>query len=365
LQRLSQEQGQSPWLDNLTRPHLSDGTLARLVAQGVRGVTTNPTIIGRAIESSNAYDDQLEARLSAGHSVEDAYWDLAVTDVTGALRVLRPTFQRSGGDDGFVSLEVAPECARDASATIAAARRLHERIHEPNLLVKVPATTQGVHAIEVLISEGHSVNVTLLFSLDRYRDVLEAYLSGLETFAQRGGDLFSVHSVASFFVSRVDTEVDRRLEEIGTEAALALRGRAAIAQAKIAYQLFRSAHSGPRWARLARRGARLQRPLWASTSTKDPRYADTLYVDNLVGPNTISTLTENTIEVFEDHGSVARTVDAGLVDANFVMHALPRVGIDMDDVGLTLERQAVAAFAASTNHVVGALSARAHEYSAH
>jgi transaldolase len=362
LHRLFDEQGQSPWLDNLTRTYLRDGTLAKLVAKGVLGVTANPTIVAKAVEASDAYDDQFEALLLAGHGVEDAYGELAVTDVADALQVLRPTFLQSGGKDGLVSIEVAPRWARDASATIAAARQLHERIDEPNLLVKVPATSEGVPAIKALIGEGRSVNVTLLFTLTRYREVIEAYLSGLEAFAKRGGDLASVRSVASFFVSRVDTEVDRRLE-VGTEDALALRGRAGIAQAKIAYQMFRGAHSGPRWERLARRGARVQRPLWASTSTKNARYPDTLYVDNLIGPDTINTLTEQTIEAFDDHGSVVRSVDTGLVDASFVIHALPRVGIDLGDVGLTLERQGLASFEASMSHVVGALESKAHDYS--
>lgn len=359
LHRLFDEQGQSPWLDNLTRPYLRDGTLAQLIANGVRGVTANPTIVARAIEASDAYDEQFEALVSGGRSVEDAYWELAITDVTDALRVLRPTFQHSGGDDGFVSIEVAPQYARDSEATIAAARRLHERIQQPNLLVKVPATSEGVYAVQALVGEGRSINVTLLFSLTRYREILDAYLSGLETFALRGGDLSSVRSVASFFVSRVDTEVDRRLEELGTQDALALRGRAAIAQAKLAYQLCRHVHSGPRWARLARRGARVQRPLWASTSTKNPRYTDTLYVDNLIGPGTVNTLPESTIAAFEDHGTVVRSVGTRLADANYVMHALPRLGVDLDDVGLTLERQGLASFVASVNHVLGALEAKA------
>ena len=364
LHRLFHEQGQSPWLDNLARPYLRDGTLADLVARGVRGVTANPTIVAKSIESSDAYDDQFEALLSAGHDVEQAYWELALTDVADALQILRPTFQQSGGNDGFVSIEVAPAWAWDTQATIAAASQLHERINEPNLLVKVPATREGVHAVEALISEGRSINVTLIFSLTRYREILDAYLSGLETFAQQGGDLSSVRSVASFFISRVNTEVDRRLDELGTEVALAMRGRAAIAQAKLAYQLYRGAHSGERWSSLAQRGARVQRPLWASTSTKNARDPETMYVDNLIGPSTVNTLAEHTMKAFEEHGAVARSVDSGLTDASFVMHALPKVGIDMADVGLTLERQALDSFTASMSHVVGALASKSHDYSA-
>jgi transaldolase len=359
LQRLHHEQGQSPWLDNLTRVHLRDGALGRLVADGIRGVTANPTIFAHAIEGSDAYDQQFATLVAQGRPVADAYWELVVDDVVDALGVLQPTFDASGGADGFVSVEVAPELARDTDATIAAARQLHERIARPNLLVKIPATGEGVPAIQAMIAEGRSINITLTFSLARYAEVIDAYLSGLETLARRGGDLASVHSVASFFVSRVDTEVDRRLDAIGTGDALALRGRAAVAQAKLAYRLFRDRFAGERWERLAARGAQVQRPLWASTSTKDPSYPDTLYVDGLIGPDTVNTLPEATIAAFEDHGSVARTIDVGVDDAQAVMHALPEVGVDMDDVGRTLEDQGVASFHESFAHVLHALQTKA------
>ena len=359
LRDLYDEQGQSPWLDNLTRPYLTDGTLAGLVARGVRGVTANPTIVARAIEASDAYDEQFETLLSAGQTVEAAYWELAIDDVVHGLEVLRPTFEASNGTDGLVSIEVAPACAFDTEATITAARALHERIHEPNLLVKIPATTQGIAAIRAMIGQGRSINVTLIFSLARYREVLEAYLSGLEALARDGRDLSSVRSVASFFVSRVDTEVDRRLELLETDDALALRGRAAVAQAKIAYRLFRTAHSGQRWERLAALGARVQRPLWASTSTKNPDFADTLYVDSLIGPDTVNTLPEKTIEAFEDHGTLARTIDTGTATADDVLRELATVGVDMDNVGHTLEDHGIATFAASFAHVVDILAAKA------
>ena len=236
LERLYTEQRQSPWLDNLTRAYLRDGTLAAFVADGIRGVTANPTILAKAIGASDLYDAQFFALIAAGYSVEDAYWELAVHDVTDALAVLRPTYDNSRGSDGFVSLEVAPELARDTAATIAAAARLHERIARPNLLVKIPATAEGIPAIAALIGRGLSINVTLIFSLSRYEQVIEAYLHGLETLAGRGGDLAAVRSVASFFVSRVDTHVDKRLEQIGGADAAALRGRAGIAQARLAYQ---------------------------------------------------------------------------------------------------------------------------------
>jgi transaldolase len=361
LQRLYQEQGQSPWLDNLTRVYLRDGTLGRLVADGVRGVTANPTIFARAIEGSDAYDEQFAARIAQGRPVLDAYWDLVVDDIRDALGVLRPTFDSSAGTDGFVSVEVAPELARDTDATIAAARQLHQRIARPNLLVKIPATGQGVPAVQAMTAEGHSINLTLIFSLARYAEVIDAYLAGLETLARRGGDLASVHSVASFFVSRVDTEVDRRLDAIGTSDALALHGQAAVAQARLAYRLFGDRFAGDRWERLAARGAQLQRPLWASTSTKNPAYPDTLYVDSLIGPDTVTTLPEATIAAFEDHGTLVRTIDSGVDDAGAVMDRLAEVGVDMDDVGRTLEDQGVAGFHQSFTHVLQVLETKARQ----
>ena len=361
LQRLYDEQAQSPWLDNLTRAYLRDGTLTRLVDEGVRGVTANPTILARAIEGSDAYDEQFAALTTAGRPLADAYWDLVVADINDALAVLRPTFDASGGIDGFVSVEVAPELARNADATIAAARDLHRRIDQPNLFVKIPATTEGVPAIQAMIREGRSINVTLIFSLARYHDVIEAYLSGLESLAASGGDLASVHSVASFFVSRVDTETDRRLGAIGTADALGLRGQAAVAQAKLAYRLFRDRFSGERWERLAARGAHPQRPLWASTSTKSPALPDTLYVDSLIGPDTINTMPEATIAAFEDHGTLARTIDTGVDAAADLMKRLAAVGVDMDDVGRALEDQGVAGFHESFAHVLAALDMRVYQ----
>jgi transaldolase len=363
LERLYTEYGQSPWLDNLTRGYLRDGTLQRTVADGIRGVTANPTIFTKAILGSADYDVQFAALTAAGRPLEDAYWQLVVDDVKGALDVLRPVFDASSGTDGFVSIEVAAELARDTQATLVAARALHERIAAPNLFVKIPATAEGVPAVQAMIAEGRSINITLIFSLARYRQIIEAYLSGLETFVERGGDPSRVHSVASFFVSRVDTEVDRRLETAGTDEALALRGQAAIAQAKLAYRLFREQVSGGRWQRLADLGAHLQRPLWASTSTKNPAYPDTVYVDGLIGPDTVNTLPEITIAAFEDHGTPARTIDAGVDGAATVMLRLAAAGVDMDDVGLTLENQGVAGFHASYQQVLAALAAKAEQLS--
>ncbi len=280
VERLYTDYGQSPWLDNLTRGYLRDGTLARMVADGIRGVTANPTIFTKAIVGSADYDEQFAALTAAGRPLEDAYWQLVVDDIVIALAVLRPVFDASGGTDGFVSIEVAPELARDTQATLAAARALHERIAAPNLFVKIPATAEGVPAIQSMIAEGRSINITLIFSLTRYEQIIEAYLSGLEAFVERGGDPSRVHSVASFFVSRVDTEVDRRLDDgRHRRRRRTLRGQAAIAQAKLAYRLFRERFAGERWQRLAALGAHPQRPLWASTSTKNPAYPDTRYVD--------------------------------------------------------------------------------------
>lgn len=339
LRQLFDEQGQSPWLDNLTRPYLRDGILVRMVADGIRGVTANPTIFAKAIEGSNAYDEQFASLIHQGRAVSDAYWDLVVDDVRAALKLLRPVFNACGGTDGFVSIEVAPELARDTQATVVAARDLHQRIDQPNLFVKIPATAEGVAAIQEMTAEGRNINVTLIFSLARYAEVIEAYLSGLEQLAARDGDVGSVRSVASFFVSRVDTEVDRRLDAIGTPDTRGLRGQAAVVQAKLAYRLFGERFGDHRWQQLASQGAAVQRPLWASTSTKNPALPDTLYVDGLIGSDTVTTLPETTIAAFEDHGTVACTVDRGVEEADGVMRRLAESGVDMDDVGATLENQ--------------------------
>jgi transaldolase len=355
---LYQQHGQSPWIDNLRRGWITSGELEQWVARGVRGITSNPTIFQKAISASTEYDVQFQDLVCHGRPVEEAYWDLVVTDIEAALAILRPVHEASGGVDGYVSVEVAPALAHDREGTIAAARDLHQQIDEPNLFVKIPATAEGVGAIRQMISEGRSINVTLIFSLERYDEVIEAYLSGLEAY---DGDLSQVASVASFFVSRVDTEVDRRLEAIGTVEALGLRGKAAVAQAQAAYQLFQQRFSGPRWEALQARGARVQRPLWASTSTKNPTYVDTLYVDTLIGPDTVNTMPETTLEAFEDHGTLARTVDADPAAARKVLDDLARVGVDMDQVSAVLEEQGVAAFAKSFDELLGSLEGKARE----
>ncbi len=356
LAELHEVGGQSPWLDNLKRSWINDGELARWVERGCRGITSNPTIFQSAMTSEAAYDHDLAELAAAGVDTVESYWHLVTSDISAALAVLRPLHDASGGTDGYVSVEVAPELADDASATVDAARRLHERIAAPNLYVKVPATAAGVEALRKLTAEGYSINVTLIFSLQRYEEVIEAYLAGLES---RPGELHDISGVASFFVSRVDTEVDRRLAAIGTPAATALAGRIALAQAKLAYATFRRSFAGARWEALAARGARLQRPLWASTSTKNPAYPDTLYVDNLIGPDTVNTLPEATLECFEDHGTVARTIDTGVAEAAADLVKLAEVGVDLSEVAEVLEREGVAAFAKSFDELLTTLADRA------
>jgi transaldolase len=361
LHELYDREGQSPWVDDLHREWLTGGHLRDLVRQGVRGVTSNPTIFTKAIEATDVYDDQFRSLISS-MPVGDAYWEMVIEDIQHALAVLRPVYDGSGGD-GFVSLEVAPSLATDTEGTVAAARSLHERIGAPNLLVKVPGTAQGVPAVRQLLSEGHSINVTLIFSIERYDAVMEAYLSGLEAYASSGAtDLSGVHSVASFFVSRVDTEVDRRLESLagGGGAALALRGKAAVAQAQVAYEHFSATFAGPRWEALAAKGARVQRPLWASTSTKNPSYPDLLYVDSLIGPDTVNTMPEQTLEALLDHATIARTVDADLGAAHRVLDDLAAAGIDMADVSATLEDEGVSSFAKSFDELLQSLTDKAN-----
>lgn len=359
LQRVYSEQGQSPWLDNLQRSFLADGTLQRLVNEGVRGLTSNPTIFQKAIQGSQDYDEQFAREIQNGHSPMDAYWELVLTDIIGALDVFRSLHDSSNGVDGFVSVEVDPSLAHHSSATLEAARALHQRINRPNVMIKIPATKEGLPAIQQMIAEGRSVNVTLIFSLQRYADVMEAYLSGLEQRLSSGLDLVGIHSVASFFISRVDNVIDGQLDAIGSEDAIALKGTAAIAQAKLAYELFTQVFSGDRWQRLAAAGAHVQRPLWASTSTKNPSYPDTLYVDNLIGPNTVNTLPDATLAAFADHGHVARTIDDNLQVAHQQWNSIQQLGIDVDDVALQLEREGVASFVKSFDDLLGALRDKA------
>ncbi len=357
---LHADHGQSPWLDNLKRSYITSGQLVAIRERGVRGLTSNPSIFQKAIQDSADYDDQFSALRSTDTPITDAYWSMVIQDIHGACDVFSKVYDHSDGVDGYVSVEVDPALADDGPATEAAARALHERIDRRNLMVKIPGTEAGLAPVEQMIAEGRCINVTLIFSLDRYARVIEAYLAGLERLAaDPHADLSRVASVASFFISRVDSEVDRRLEAIGSPEALALRGRAAVAQGKLAYRLFTEAFRGERWDALAARGARVQRPLWASTSTKNPAYPDTLYVDELIGPQTVNTLPEATLEAFADHGTLEHRVDADLDEADAVWSSLADVGVDMDDVAAQLEREGVSSFQKSFDELVTALTAKA------
>ncbi len=365
LQDLYSIGGQSPWLDNLRRDWIEDGQLAKFLAEGVRGITSNPTILAKAISGQNTYDDQFRT-LMKDHTVEGAYWEMAISDIEDALKMLRPLYDESDGEDGYVSLEVSPAQAHDTDSTVKSARDLHGRINQPNLFVKIPATPEGVPAIETMIGDGRNINVTLIFGLDRYDEVMDAYMRGLEALvaAGRQAELPHVASVASFFVSRVDTEVDRRLETLaggegGDPAILGLRGTAAVAQAQSAYQHFHQTFTSERWEALRSQGARVQRPLWASTSTKNPKYSDLLYVNSLIGPSTVSTMPEETLEAFESHGTLHRTVDADPSAAAEALARLADAGIDMEDVEQTLEDEGVHSFTKSFDDLLQMLTDKA------
>ena len=309
----------------------------------------------RPISTSDAYDKQFKELILANNSVEEAYWELVISDIAGAAKILGSVYQNSAGTDGFVSVEVDPRLARDTSRTIEAAQSLNNRLDLPNIYIKIPGTAEGIPAIRQMISEGVSVNVTLLFSIERYEQVIEAYLSGLE---EREGDLSEVSSVASFFISRTDSEVDKRLESIGGDTAIGLKGKTAVAQGQLAYRSFLKAFESERWKALEKRGAKLQRPLWASTSTKDPKYPDTLYVDSLIGPNTVNTLPDATLEAFVDHGTLRRTVDVDFDAADQVIRDVEELGINLEDVSNLLESQGVEAFENSFGNLLETLTAK-------
>ncbi len=359
LEQLFSAEGQSPWLDNLQRSYLTSGKLAGLVSAGVRGLTTNPAIFQKALQGSADYDSQFVSLMSAGASIEDAYWTMVLQDIDGALDVFAPLYNSSHGGDGFVSVEVDPRLAHDSFGTIEAARTIHQRVARPNVMIKIPATTEGVPAIRTMIREGRNVNVTLIFSLQRYQEVLEAYVAGLEDRAADGNSVAGVASVASFFVSRVDSEVDNQLGEMGSTVARELRGTAAINQARLAYEHFLSVTSSQRWKALSQSGASVQRLLWASTSTKNPIYPDTMYVDQLIGPDTVNTLPDATLDAFADHGVVSRTVDKDMDQVHTQWSALSSLGIDMEKVSLQLETDAVAGFVKSFDDLLGTLKDKA------
>lgn len=338
--------GQSVWSDQISRQMLDSGELERRITENaVTGVTSNPAIFAAAIVGSSDYADQMRELADRGAATSEIVVALMTDDILRAGDALRPVWEQTEGRDGHVSVEVDPELANDTEGTVAEAREWWKRVDRPNLLVKVPATAAGIPAIRTLIGEGISINVTLIFSLDRYRQVMEAYLSGLEDHASIGGTLSTISSVASFFVSRVDSEIDKRLEGIGGSATT-LRGKAAVANARVAYDEFLKAFRGQRWQTLVSKGARIQRPLWASTSTKDPSYRDTLYVDTLIAPHTVNTMPLTTIDAYQDHGPPVRIIGPEeTADARLVLEQLADAGIDYDDVVAVLETEGVEKFA--------------------
>jgi len=358
LHRLS-ELGQSVWIDTITRKWLRDGTLVRLMEEdAVVGVTSNPTIFQKAISDGTTYDDQIRELVEWQEDPKEVFYHLAVQDIQEACDTLRTVWDRGDGKDGYVSMEVDPNLAYDQEATIQEALRFHDWIDRPNLFVKIPATEPGLGAIEECIAQGRSINVTLIFGLDRHRAVAEAYIRGLERLVEAGGDPRKVASVASFFVSRVDTEADKRLEALGNEE---LQGKLAVANAKLAYQAWKEIFSGERWERLAERGATTQRCLWASTSTKNPAYRDVLYVEELIGPETVNTMPLETIEAFQDHGEVRPTLEEGIDEARKLFDRLAAVGVDYDDVTDTLEREGVEKFADSFRELIDGVEAKRSE----
>jgi transaldolase len=350
---LREQFGQSVWIDFISRDALVSGELARLVEDGVVGLTSNPTIFEKAISSGKTYDADIAALASQGRPVKEAYEALAMADIASAADLLRTVYDRTDGLDGYVSLEVSPYLAHDTAGTIAEAKRLFAAVRRPNLMIKVPGTPSGVPAIAELIGSGININVTLLFALDAYEAAALAYLDGLEAWTAKGGAVHRVASVASFFVSRVDSVVDKMLAGHPREAEL--RGRAAVANAKLAYARFGEIVSGQRWQALAAKGARVQRPLWASTGTKNPNYRDTIYVDDLIGPHTVNTMPPQTLSAFRDHGQLAETVTGGVEEARHFLAALAAAGIDMDRVTQELLQAGVASFSASFDQLLDGL----------
>jgi len=344
------ELGQAIWFDYIRRAFITQGELEELLVAGVRGVTSNPTIFEKAIAGSDDYDDDLRRLLAAGTSIYEA---LVLDDIARAADLLRPLYDATNGLDGYVSLEVSPTLAHNTDGTVAEARRLFAALGRPNVMIKVPATPAGIPAIQTLIGAGMNINVTLIFSPAQYEAVAAAYLAGLETLAARGGDLCTVGSVASFFISRVDTAVDRMLKTLDANDLL---GKTAIANAKVAYARFRELFSGPRWERLVARGARAQRPLWASTGTKDPHLPDTLYVDALIGPDTVNTVPPATFHAFVEHGTVAATLHSGLAEARGHLAKLAELDIDLDTITQRLQDEGVAAFVTSFETLMASIA---------
>jgi len=343
------ELGQAPWVDELSREDIENGGLQRIIDDGIVGVTSNPAIFQKAIAGSDLYDEQLHELAQKEDDPKQIFWEVARKDIRDACDIFMPVHEETEGRDGFISLEVQPDIAYDTGATVEEATRLHEIVDRPNLFVKIPATLPGLVAIEEMISRGKSINVTLIFSLERYREVARAYTRGLQRLVENGGDPSGVHSVASFFVSRIDSEADAQLEELG---AGDLEGGLAIANAKLAYQIYKEVFGGARWSKLAEQGANSQRLLWASTSTKNPDYPDTLYVDNLVGPETVNTMPKKTIEAVMDHGEIQPTLEEGVEEAKRLLKRLRETGLDYEDVTDILEKEGIQKFADPFNEML-------------
>jgi transaldolase len=357
--------GQSVWIDYLSRKLVQEGELARMMDEdAVVGVTSNPTIFQKAIADGDAYDEQLKEILESGETdPKEIFLQLSSRDVDDATDLLRTVWDEGEGLDGYVSWEVDPNLASDREATTKEAQRLHAWVDKPNLYVKIPATEPGIGSIEDMIAAGKNINVTLIFSLERYKQVVEAYIRGVERLVEGGGDARTVHSVASFFVSRVDTEADKRLDAIGGDATR-LKGKLAIANAKLAYEHYLQAFSTERWRKLEAQGATKQRCLWASTSVKNPDYRDTMYVEELIGPETVNTMPEETIEAFQDHGKVAQTLTDGLDEAHQLFDDIRAVGVDYDDVTRTLEEEGVQKFADSFAELLDGITSKRGELAA-
>jgi transaldolase len=356
--------GQSVWLDNLTRAAIRGGGLARLVAEdGLSGVTSNPTIFKNAMTSAADYDAQIQELTAAGKDASEIYEALAITDIRGAADILRPVFDRTQGTDGFVSLEVSPHLANDTQGTIDEAVRLWKAVGRPNIYIKIPGTQAGVPAIEACLARGININITLLFAVDAHRQVIEAYWRALETRLAAGQPLDNVASVASYFLSRIDVKVDKVLDEMAAKGqnaaeAKALRARTAVANAKLAYAMWKEMHASERWQKLARAGARVQKTLWASTSTKDPSLSDVKYVEALIGPHTVNTLPDETIAAFRDHGRAAVTLDQNLPDERAALERLARLGIDLDRVTAELVVEGVDKFVKPFDALLETLEAK-------
>ncbi len=358
-----QEFDQSFWYDNIRRNFLEDGTIQRLIeADGLRGITSNPSIFEKAIGSSDDYDDQLAALAGSETDTEEIYEALALADIRQACDLFADLYEETGKQDGFVSLEVSPHLAHDTAGTIAAARRLYAAVGRPNVMIKVPATAAGIPAIETLIGLGLNINITLMFSMAHYEAVAQAYSNGLRHWLNQGGEPGQVASVASFFVSRVDTAVDKQLETIDTPTAAGLRGKVAIANSKVVYQRFREIFHGAAFADLARAGCNVQRLLWASTSTKNPDYPDTLYIDALIGPQTVNTMPPETVDAFRDHGTVAPSLTTAVAEAHWVLEQLPALSLDFEAITEQLQADGVAAFSRSFDALLDAVAKKLQQF---